>query len=61
MAFSKFPRIKEQGKLFENFSQNFVKIVLCGVVGSERTFNEGSVNCVDAGYIPNKQNLFGKP
>ena len=41
----------------KNFSQNFVISALCGVVGNERIFNEGSVNFVDAGFILNKQNL----
>ncbi|NBI64969.1 hypothetical protein D3Z38_18490, partial [Clostridiales bacterium] len=38
LAFPKLPRIKKQGKLFEEIFQNFVKTALCGVVGSERTF-----------------------
>ncbi len=44
----------------KNFSQKSVKIALCGVAGSERIYQESSVNYVDAGYIPNKQNLSGK-
>ena len=41
----------------KNFPQNFVISALCSVVDNERIFNEGSVNFVDAGFIPNKQNL----
>jgi len=38
LAFPKLPRIKKQGKLFEEFLSNFVIFALCGVVGSERTY-----------------------
>ena len=54
LAFPKLPRIKKQGNLFEEFSQNSVKTVLCGVVGNERTSR-------GFGIPPNKQNLSDKP
>ena len=38
----------------KNFSQNFVKTALCGVVGNERDSRV-------VGILPNKPNLSGKP
>ncbi len=38
--------IGNKENFLKNFSQNFVKIAVCGVVGSERIFQEG------LGYFP---------
>lgn len=46
--------IGNKENFLKNFSQNFVKIALCGVVGSERNFR-------GFGILPNKPNLSGKP
>jgi len=51
LAFLNFSVLRNKENFLKNFSQNSVNSALCGVIGNERIFNEGSVSFVDAGYV----------
>ena len=56
LAFLKLPRIKKQGKLFEEFLSIVRQIALCGVVGSERVFKR----VWDTSRLPARSALNGR-